>query len=372
MYVGKTNFSKFKAAFCAFCVAMILSIGTPSGWTQKDQEAAPQFEDFEKIDLHSHIFVDVPELMDTLKRLNMRCVNICVFGTDREQLERMESGTEALYRKYGLYSCFASTFDLSRRNESNYVRQVTNWLDQSFKAGAVMTKIWKEIGMEIRNPAGEFIMPDDPLFDPIYDHLAKCGKPLITHLADPRAAWQPLDPKSVHYGYYSKNPEWHLYGRNDVPSYETIIAARDHIIEKHPDLIVIGAHLGSMAHDVDEVAKHLDKYPNFYVEVAARVADMSRQPKEKVRDFMIRYQDRIMYGTDFEVFWIDEGEYTEAEHLKFAGKAERMHRANYAFFAGKDSVQIAGQDVPGLELPRSVLEKFYRENAERLMPSLKQ
>src|SRR5690606_29788376 len=137
-------------------------------------------------------------------------------------------------------------------------------LDETFEDGAVMTKIWKEIGLELKSPSGEFVLPDDPLFDPIYAHLARPGKPLLAHLAEPLEAWLPLDTAGVHYSYYSRNPEWHLYQRPEFPSHAALIASRDRIMEKHPDLVVIGAHLGSLEHDVDEVAARLDRYPNFH------------------------------------------------------------------------------------------------------------
>ena len=104
-----------------------------------------------------------------------------------------------------------------------------------------MTKIWKEIGLELKKPDGSFLMPDDPLFDPIYAHLARRRKPLLAHLAEPREAWLPLDPKGLHHGYYSRNPEWHLYGKPEYPSHEALMTARDHIAEKHPGLVLIGA-----------------------------------------------------------------------------------------------------------------------------------
>ena len=213
-------------------------------------------------------------------------------------------------------------------------RVVQAWLDQSFDAGAVMTKIWKEVGMEIKHPDGSWVMPDDLLFDPIYAHLAKRGKPLIAHLAEPIAAWLPLDPDSVHYGYYSNNPEWHFHGRDDVATYEEIIIARDRLVEKHPGLTVIGAHLGSMSHDVDEVAKRLDRFPNFFVEVSARTNDLSRQPKEKVRQFFIQYQDRILYGVDLTYFPGLRGDDGQQDVTTVVRNAEARYRREVPVLRG--------------------------------------
>ncbi len=121
----------------------------------------------------------------------------------------------------------------------------------------------------------------------MYAHLVSRRKPLLAHLAEPREAWLPLDPKSVHYGYYSQNPQWHLYGKPEYPSHARLMDARDHILSKHPGLVMIGAHIGSLEYDVDEVAKRLDTYPNFHVEVSARTRDLTRQPSAKVRAFFL-------------------------------------------------------------------------------------
>lgn len=334
------------------------------------EEPVPAFEEILKIDTHAHVFEDLPELVVMMRRINLQSINICTYGTDKNELIRQEERAEAFYRAYGPQAYFASTFDLTQRNDPEYARQVTKWLDKSFDAGAVMTKIWKEVGMEIQSPQGAFILPDDAVFQPIYAHLAKRGKPLIAHLAEPIAAWRPLDPASVHYGYYSNNPEWHVYGREDFPSHEALLAARDRILEQHPRLTVIGAHLGSMAHDTDVIAKRLDRYPNFNVDVAARIGDLSRQPRSKVLDFFIRYQDRILYGTDYEVDRAGKSQPTDEERRVYTEKAERMHRNNYRYFAGEETVRISGKDVPGLGLPREVLEKFYHANSQRLIPGV--
>lgn len=332
--------------------------------------SAPPFEQILKIDVHAHVFEDIPVFAEMMRRANLRIVNICVRGNDPQRMRLMEERAESIHNHYPHQFHFASTFDLTRRNDPNYAEQVTAWLDKSFEAGAVMTKIWKEVGMEIKTPTGEYLMPDDPVFDPIYKHLAMRSKPLLAHLAEPVAAWLPLDPKNVHYGYYSTHPEWHVYGREGFPSHATILAARDRILEKHPDLIFIGAHCGSMSHDVDEIAKRLDRYPNFYVEVSARTRDLSRQPAEKVRNFFVKYQDRIMYGTDLGRWPERDGSPSDNQQVRFTENAEKMYRTDYEYYAGARKVGMGGKEVDCLNLPQPVLEKFYHKNAQRLIPEL--
>ncbi|MGH9338376.1 MAG: amidohydrolase family protein [Acidobacteriota bacterium] len=358
---------------CLLTFATPYSSGGPNLKPQasgRKSEPAPPFEAIPKIDVHSHIFEDIPELAEMLRQNNLRIINVCNRGNNRELLAGMEEVAERLFEKYGGVLPFGSTFDLTRVNEEAYSEEVIDWLDDSFEAGAVLVKIWKNVGMEIKTVDGTFILPDDPVFDPIYAHLARQGKPLLAHLAEPLDAWLPLNPESPHYGYYSNNPEWHLYGKEEFPSHADLIAARDHILEKHPDLIVIGAHVGSLEHDVDEAARRLDRYPNFYVETSARLLNLALQPTDKVRDFFIKYQDRILYGLDRSRNAVRDGAYSQEERLNFVRDLEARYRLDYQFYAGAGPMEYRNRKIQSLNLPIEVLEKFYYKNAQRLMPTL--
>ena len=240
----------------------------------------PGFERLRKIDVHSHIYEDMPVVNAMLQRINLRVVNVSNPGTDGH-LDFMHRFNAALVKQHPDIFSFASTFDLTTRDQPDYGARMAKMLDETFAQGAVMVKIWKEVGLELKRPDGTFLLPDDAILDPVYAHLASRRKPLLAHLAEPREAWLPLDPKGVHYGYYSRNPQWHLYGKPEYPSHARLMDARDHILAKHPGLVVIGAHIGSLEYDVDEVAKRLDRYPNFHVEVSARTRDLTRQPLQQ-------------------------------------------------------------------------------------------
>jgi predicted TIM-barrel fold metal-dependent hydrolase len=348
-------------------VALSLAFGAPGS-----AGSPPAFEEIPKTDVHSHIFEDVPEVVAMMDRTHFRIVNVCVRGTDPDRLRRQEATAEQLLAKYGPKRFpFASTFDLTHRDDPDYAEQVERWLSASFEKGAVMVKIWKEVGMEIKDRDGRFILPDDPRFSPIFEFLARSGKPLLAHLAEPREAWLPLDPGSVHYGYYSKNPEWHLYGKPGYPSHDEIVAARDRILERHPKLTVIGAHLGSLEYDTDAIATRLDRYPNFYVDCAARTTDLTRQPHDKVRAFLVRYQDRVLYGLDQTRSPDPERKDSKEERLAFAKELEDQYRRDFRYYAGEGEMEYRGKTVRCLGLPRDVLEKLYYRNAERVIPGLR-
>ncbi len=330
-------------------------------------ETAPAYGEILKFDIHSHVFEDLPALADMLRRNNFRTMNICNNGTDGH-LETMHRIAIDLCGKYPDLFAFASTFDLTRINQPGYTGDVIRWLDGTFKNGAVATKIWKDVGLTVKKPDGMYFLPDDPIFDPIYAHLAKRGKPLLAHLAEPIAAWLPLDPKSPHHHYYSTHPEWHLYGKPEYPSHAAIIAARDHILEKHPALTLIGAHLGSLETDLDAIAQRLQRYPNFNIECAARTRDLTRHRSEKVRALFMRYPDRILYGLDgaWQPYLRDKPP-TDAERQAYIKRLDQRYRQDYDYYAGSGTMQYDGWPVEKLALPRTVLEKFYNQNARRLI-----
>jgi predicted TIM-barrel fold metal-dependent hydrolase len=221
-------------------------------------------------------------------------------------------------------------------------------------------KVWKDIGMDLKDSQGRYVQIDDARFQPIWDFLVEQRIPVLAHIAEPLAAWQPLDSLNPHFWYYSNNPRYHAYAHPEIPRHETIIAARDRWLARNPRLTVIAMHLGSVEHDVREVAKRLDAYPNLYVETAARINDLAMQPSDAVRRFMIHYQDRIMWGTDF-----GEGSVSR-EGL------ERSFTQHWRYYAGADTVTLGSargwhRTVQGLALPREALEQFAHRNAERVL-----
>jgi predicted TIM-barrel fold metal-dependent hydrolase len=349
-----------------FTTALTLLLAQSSAAAPGPAEAAPAFEAMLKVDAHSHMFEDDPAFHALFRRLNIQTVNICV-NVGGKHLERMHEIAFDLYRQHPQLYPVISTFTLQGCDEPGYTEKVNATLGQTFERGALGVKIWKEIGLVLKRPDGSFRMPDDALWDPIYAYIAKSEKVLYAHLAEPLEAWLPLDKDSPHYHYYSRQKQFHFYGKPEIPSHESIMVARDRIMEKHPTLVVVGAHVGSLEHDLDALARRLDRYPNFYAEVSARTKTLARQPSEKVRAFLIKYQDRVLYGLDagWQPYFnaLPPTEERRNDHLQLL---EKSYREDYAYYAGTGQVSHLGRQVEALHLPRSVLEKFYHQNAERV------
>ena len=327
------------------------------------------------IDAHLHLSCDGETGLQLLADLDLKLLNVSVPQPDREKWRARSAVFRELAQAHPDRFAWIAGFDLPTfqpdgRVEDGYAERVIEGLEADFAAGAVGVKIWKNVGMEVRKPSGEYLMVDDPLYEPIYDYLTQKGTTLLTHIGEPRACWRPLDdPEDPHYGYYSQNPQWHFYGRHDVPSHEQIMAARDRMVAAHPDLRVVGAHLASLEWDVDEVAARFDAYPNFAVDTSARLLDLARQDRDKVRDFFQRYRDRILFGTDI----VDSAPWSSLDADEVATKAPRTRQrlaAELAWYGTDDTVELRGKAWRGLGLPADIVADVLRGNAERWYPGL--
>lgn len=319
-----------------------------------------------RIDAHAHVFNPAPALFELLGRLDVRIVNISVVDKHERGYEEAEpQHTKALevFRAGDGRAAWCSTFDPQDWESAGFSERVIARLTRTFEDGAVAVKIYKSIGMELKSREGKYLMPDDPVFNPILEAIAARDKTLYAHIAEPSAAWRPLDPASPHYGYYKNNPDWHMFLHPERPSKDIILAARDRMLARHPKLRVVGCHLGSMEDDVDEIAKRFELYPNFAVDTAARVPDLMLQPREKVRAFLIKWQDCVLYATDLTLMPRDDAE----EAVK---QWEAEYARDWKFFARGETFDYHGRPIRGLALPKPVLEKFFRQNALRWVPGI--
>lgn len=258
----------------------------------------------DKIDVHAHIRTEDPGFVELAKRDRFRLVNIATQSAGPEEMRLRYFAGYAQLKAHPDRVIFVSSFPMTGWNDPDWQEKTIRHLDETFAKGAVAVKVWKNIGMEFRDKDGKFVMIDDPKLDPIFAHLAKKGVRVIGHLGEPRECWLPIERMVMHRGYYASHPKYHMYLHPEMPSYEDQIAARDRMLEKHPDLRFLGAHLGSLEWSVDHLAAFLDRFPKVIVETAARVRDLQYQSsldRKKVRDFLIKYQDRVAYGTDFGV-----------------------------------------------------------------------
>jgi hypothetical protein len=343
-----------------------------AGDANKSEESAissPELSAFaalEPVDTHAHAFKNDPAFFEMMNRLHLHILDICVAkrnDADFPDLPSKIQAAKSFVKGSGGRAALCTTFDPFKFSDAAFAREAIGQLDKDFSDGAVAVKIWKNIGMELKDSRGAFVMPDNSRFEPIYRDIAAHGKTMVAHLAEPDSCWLPPDKNSPDSRYYQEHPEWYMYTKPDHPSKHAILQARDHLVEENPKLRVVGAHLGSMERDLDEIGRHLDRYPNFAIDTAARVIYLALQPRDKARQFLIKYQDRILYATDLEFY--------PREEAQNALRAwQKRYATDWRFFATNDVVDYHGHKVHGLALPEPVLRKLYHDNAVRWIPGI--
>jgi len=315
------------------------------------------FESFPKIDAHFHLNTSDRAFMELAEKYNFRLMTLVTGSSSQEKIEQQLAWASSQQRAFPQTVAYATTISMEHWGGADWQEQTLARLRQDFARGATAVKVWKDIGMTFREPDGRFIFIDDPKFDPIFDVIAAEGKTVVGHLGEPRNCWLPLESMTVpgDRSYFAEHPQYHMYLHPDYPSYERQIAARDHMLARHPTLRFVGAHLGSLEWDVDELAKRLDAFPNLAVDMAARICHFQIQDREKVRRFIIRYQNRLLYATDLSV---------EDDSRDFSAILETW-KSDWRYFTTDEEMISPAVPRPfkGLALPTPVLEKIYSRNA---------
>ncbi len=318
----------------------------------------PEYAGFPKIDAHVHIDTFEPDFAMLARREGFRLMTLVTRSASQEHIDREFAWARSQNEDSPETVSFATTISMENWSDPDWQEITIARLRQDFDNGAIAVKLWKDIGMTFRDSDSTFIMIDNPRFDPILEYIASEQKPLIGHFGEPRNCWLPVDSMTVpgDSSYFTNNPQYHMYLYPEFPSYYDQINARDNMLAKHPDLLFVGAHLGSLEWNVGELADRLDRFPNMAVDLAARISHLQIQDRDTVREFFIEYQGRLLYGTDVGV-----SESTDA--LEWI--AERWHR-DWLYFA-TDSVLTSSevrQPFVGLKLPVPVLRRIYYRNAE--------
>lgn len=332
---------------------------------QSNFYTADDFNSVLKIDSHIHINSDNGAFEDQAAADNFLLITLNVDHGDSANIRNQFNFAEMSAKKHPGKIFLGPTFlfDTAGWGTDDWSKKIIAQLDKDISAGAITVKIWKNVGMTVRDRSGKFIMVDDPGLKPVIDFIKAKGLPITGHLGEPRNCWLPFDEMTVSSdsSYFARNPQYHMYLHPEYPSYEDQMNARDHLLELNPDLTFIGCHLASLEWNVDELAKRLDKFPNMAVDMSARICHLqyqSAQDRDRVRDFCIKYQDRLLYGTD--VGYSGSG---NPEGFK-----KGMHDTwtdDWKYFTSNEEMtsnKFRGS-FTGLQLPKEVVNKIYSENA---------
>ena len=229
----------------------------------------------------------------------------------------------------------------------------------AFRRGARGLKVWKDLGLHLRDGSGALVMPDDERLDPVWDAVAVAGVPVTIHVADPVAFFEPLDERNERWEELLENPDWWFGDRERFPAFDRILEALEALVARRADVTWIGAHVLCAAEDLGWVDRMLATYPNVLADVAARIAELGRVPRA-TRDLLERHPDRFLFGTD--AFPPDPATYAAHRRL--------FETADEAFPYDADPEEPPSQGrwtISGLSLPDEALRGLYGENARRVI-----
>ena len=308
------------------------------------------------IDVHNHtddamgIGERLPpeRVIEVMDATNVRTI-VILTGLWGQKLEKVID--EMVKPHPGRFLVFTQ-IDWSKIDDPDFSREMVTQLDDGVRRGARGLKILKDFGLGVRDKSGKLIAVDDPRLDPVWEECGRLRIPVFIHVTDPEAFFHPIDNRNERYEELIEHPDWSFYGRQ-FPTKDSILAARDRVFARHPHTRFVALHVANWPENLDYVSRMLDSLPNVMTEFGAREAELGRQPR-RAREFFLKYQDRIMFGTDNAM---------EAEmyrnHFRWLETADEYF--DYWGYPGQGRWKIYG-----MELPDQVLEKVYHRNAERL------
>lgn len=334
---------------------------------------------FPVIDIHTHISVSAgskngvdlaperqylaspAELLSVMDRKNIRSMVNLTGGFDNGLIETVRRYDRAHPERF--YTFAEPSYPLFLRPD--YPKLQAEAIEQAHRNGARGLKIVKTLGLYLRSniTSGTLVKIDDPRFDPMWDTCGQLNMPVAIHVSDPIAFFLPTDRFNERYEELNNHPDWSFHG-GDFPRNEELLEARNRVFARHPRTRFIVLHVGNFAENLGNVAENLDRFDNMTVDIAARIGELGRQPRN-ARTFFDKYQDRILFGTDA----TPHGDETPQQIFN-----EKLYEIYYRFLETDDEYfDYAPANVPpqgrwriyGINLPEPILRKVYNENAVR-------
>lgn len=223
------------------------------------------------------------------------------------------------------------------------------------EAGAEGLKVWKSFGLHVRDERDHLVRVDDPRLDPIWETAGRLGLPVLIHVADPVAFFDPLDERNERWEELGLHPGW-AFTSPPFPPFMQIMDALRTLVQRNPTTTFIGAHVGCYAENLAWVGAMLTDCPNYYIDISARIGELGRQPYT-ARRFLIQYQDRVLFGSDM-------GPDLEAYRLAYRFLETDDEYFNYSV---GEIPQQGRWHVHGLYLPDEVLKQIYSDNARHVL-----
>lgn len=327
-----------------------------------------------RIDVHVHVAPLLAEEALRLFRENGIVVALNASGgapdQGLEQSQQVASDT-------GGHLLFWCNVGMTHLDDADYAEYARTTLETCKREGAVGLKIYKALGLGIRDDTGALVPVDDPRLDVLFETAGRLGLPVLIHSGDPQAFFQPINPSNERWDELQAHPGWAFYGEyapgKPWPSWETVFEQFEHRVARHPHTTFLGAHFCNAPEEPARVARMLQRYPNLYCDTAARVPEIGRKDPTTMHDFFVRFADRILYGSDTGVTPDGLTLGSRGEDHDPPSRAHAFFDLQWRYFE-TDARHLASPTpiqghwtINGIHLPREVLEKLYHQNAERVL-----
>jgi predicted TIM-barrel fold metal-dependent hydrolase len=306
------------------------------------------------IDVHSHprsAASNLDQLLKDMDSLNLRTMVVLDGGFG----ERLKSSIKNLRARQPERFAVFCNLDFNGIDDPDWSKRAVKQLEEDVASGAQGLKIYKNLGLTLRDMKGQRIRTDDLRFSPVWSACGRLRIPVLIHTGEPKPFYDPMDKHNERWLHLKEIPSA-ARPPDRYPSFEQLMAEQHRVFEKHSKTIFINAHLGWYGNDLAELGRLMDRLPNMYTEIGAVVAELGRQPRF-ARQWFIRYQDRVLFGKDS---WAPAEYPTIFRVLESADEYFDYYRRRHAFW-----------QMYGLDLPDEVLKKLYYKNALRLIPGLK-
>lgn len=278
--------------------------------------------------------------------------------------EVFEKYQQEFVEKYPNRFIMFVVLNLHEINKPDFLKNQLELFDKMVNKGARGLKVYKSLGLELRDPSGKLVPIDDPRLEPIWNKAGEFKIPVLMHVADPTPFFTPIDRFNERFEELNEFPEWSFYGPQ-FPKKEALMEQREKLLKKHPGTIFIFAHMGDNPENLEYLGGLLDRYENLYVDISSRVPELGRQPFT-ARKFFIKYQDRILFGTDGG-YALDKNGLWPAERY-FRTYFEFLETTNEYFEYPLWGINKQGRwRAYGIDLPDQVLKKIYYVNAEKIL-----
>ena len=313
-----------------------------AGWVGDDPEA--------------YTVIDPDALLELMAACNLRAI-VNLDGRWGDELER---NLDRYDRRYpGRFATFCHVDWMSAVGSGDVGAAAAASLRESVRAGANGIKVWKDLGLHVRDERGELILPDDRRLSPLWEAAVELHVPVFIHTADPVAFFDPVDERNERYEQLIAEPDW-SFADPSFPRFERLIDSLEALVAGNPDTTFVAVHVCGYAENLGWVGRMLDTYPNLHVDIAARVAELGRQPRA-ARALIESHPDRVLFG-------IDEFP-PAAENYEIYFRF--LETADEQFPHSTEDVPLMGRwAISGIDLPDEVLRKVYADNALRIVPGL--